>query len=240
MQASLLTMNSSVSMYLMSNKTAMTVSDENAASLEDASTTTGILTTAFDSATSNSVSINSVITHSSIVTTPVLYTTDKLSATEVETSVLHSDIISSDFATSMQASLLAKNSSVSMDLMNNKTVMIVSGITIESFEGVSTTYGILTTEYKATKSNAVSINSVLSLNYTVTTPLFYATDLLPTREVETPVLQYSCISIDYDTSMTSLNIAEESRASTDIISIGTVVTVSDTTAVLFVTTTADI
>jgi hypothetical protein len=81
---------------------------------------------------------------------------------------------------------------------------------------------------------------VLSLNYTVTTPLFYTTDQLSATKVETPVLQSSFISADTGTSMPSLNIAEEARASTDIISIETVVTVSDTTAVLFVTTTADI
>ena len=76
MQASLFTTNSSVSMDLISNTTAVTVIDTNAASLEDASTATGILTTAVDSATSNIGSINSLITHSSIVTTPLFYTTD--------------------------------------------------------------------------------------------------------------------------------------------------------------------
>ena len=93
MQALLLTTNSSVSMDLISNHTAMTVSDTNAASLEDASTTTSILTTAFDSATINIGSINSLITHSSIVTTPLCYTTDKLSATEVETTAIWYNII---------------------------------------------------------------------------------------------------------------------------------------------------
>lgn len=101
MQASLLTTNSSVSMDLISNSTAMTFNYTNAASSEDASTTTGILTTAFDSATSNIGSINSLITHGSIETIPLFHTTDKLSVTEVETSLLHSDIISSDFVTSM-------------------------------------------------------------------------------------------------------------------------------------------
>ena len=63
MQASLLTTNSSVSMDLLSNNTAVTVSDTTAASIEGASTTTGILATAFDSATSNTGSINSLIIH---------------------------------------------------------------------------------------------------------------------------------------------------------------------------------
>jgi hypothetical protein len=54
------------------------------------------------------------------------------------------------------------------------------------------------------------------------------------------VLQYSLISADSGTALPSLNIAEESKASTDIISIETVVTVSDTTDVSFVITTADI
>jgi hypothetical protein len=124
--------------------------------------------------------------------------------------------------------------------MNKQTAVIVSDTTTESFEGVSTTDGILTTEYDSTKSNTVSINSVLSLNYAVTTALFYTTDILPATEVETPVLQSSFISADTGTSMPSLNIAEESRAATDIKSIETVVTVSDTIAVSFVTTTADI
>jgi hypothetical protein len=124
--------------------------------------------------------------------------------------------------------------------MNSKTAVNVSDTTTESFEGVSTTYSILTTEYDSTKSNTVYINDVLSLSYTVTTPLFYTTDISPATEVETPVLQSSFISADTGTSMPSLNIAEEARASTDIISIETVVTVSDTTAVSFVTRTVDI
>ena len=181
-----------------------------------------------------------LIIHSSIATTPLFYATDKLSATEVETAQLQSGIILSDFATSVAASLFADNSSVPTDFVNNKTAVIVSDTTTESFEGASTTDGILTTEYDSTKSNTVSINDVLSLSYTVTTPLFYTTDLSPATEVETPVLQSSFISADTGTSMPSLNIAEEARASTDKISIETVVTVSNITAVSFVTTTADI
>ena len=146
MQASLLTTNSSVSMDLMSNNTAITVSDTTAASIEDASTTTGILATAFDSATSNSGSINNLIIHSSIVTTPLFYTTDKLSAAAVETDQLQSGIISSDFVTSMTASSFAENSSVSTDFMTNKTSVTVSDTNAELFEGASTTAGILTTE----------------------------------------------------------------------------------------------
>jgi hypothetical protein len=107
-------------MDLMSTNTAVTVSDTTAASIEGASTTTGILATAFDSATSNTGSINSLIIHSSIVTTPLFYATDKLSATEVETAQLQSGIISSDFVTSMAVSLFAENSSVSTDFMSNK------------------------------------------------------------------------------------------------------------------------
>jgi hypothetical protein len=53
----------------------------------------------------------------------LFYTTYTFSATEVETVLLHSGIISSDFVTSMPASLLAKNSSVSMDLMSNNTTL---------------------------------------------------------------------------------------------------------------------
>jgi hypothetical protein len=118
-----------------------------------------------------------MIIHSSIATTPLFYVTDKLSATEVETAQLQSGIISSDFVTSVAASSFAENSSVPTDFMNNKTAVIVTDTTTESFDGVLTTDGILTTEYDATKSNAIYINSVLSLNYTVTTPLFYTTDI---------------------------------------------------------------
>ena len=242
MQTSLLTTNSSVSMDLMSTNTAVTVSDTTAASIEGASTTTGILATAFDSATSNTGSINSLIIHSYIVTTPLFYATDKLSATEVETAQLQSGIISSDFVTSMAASSFADNSSVSTEFMNNKTSVTVSDTNAESFEGASTTAGILATEYGATKSNTVSFNGGISLNYTVTTPLFYTTDQLSDMEVESSVLQSSFISSDLDTSIPTLNIAEDSIASTDIISIETVVTVSDTTAASFeyVATTVDI
>ena len=176
--------------------------------MEGASTTTGILTTVFYSATGNTASIDSLIIHSSSVTTPLFYTTDKLSATEVETAQLPSGIISFDFVTSVAASSFAENSSIPTDFMNNKTAVIVSDTTTGSFEGVSTTDGILTTEYDATKSNTVSINSVLSLNYTITTPLFYTTDILPATEEETPVLQSSFISADSGTSMPSLNIAD--------------------------------
>ena len=146
-----------------------------------------------------------------------------MSATEVETAQLQSGIISSDIVTSMAASLFAENSSASTDFMNNKTSVTVSDTNAESFECASTTAGILTTEYGATKSNTVSINGGISLNYTVTTPLFYTTDHLSDMEVEASVLQSSFISSDLDTSMSTLNIAEESIASTDIISIETVV-----------------
>jgi hypothetical protein len=227
-------------MDLMTSNTTVTVGDTTAASIEDASTTTAILKTTFDSATSNTASINSLIIHSYIATTPLFYATDKLSATEVETAQLQSGIISSDFATSATASVFAENPSIPTDFMNSKTAVNVSDTTTESFEGVSTTYSILTTEYDSTKSNTVSINDVLSLSYTVTTTLFYTTDISPATEVETPVLQSSFISADPGTSMPSLNIAEEARASTDIISIETVEAVSDTTAVSFVTRTVDI
>ena len=170
----------------------------------------------------------------------MFYTTDELSATDVETAQLQSGIISSDFVTSVAALSFAENASVPTDLMNNKIIMIVSGTTTEFLGGISTTDGILTTEYNVTKCNIVFINSVLFLNYTVTTPLCYTTDLFSAMEVETPVLQSSFISADPGTTMPSLNIAEESRASTDIISIATVVTVRNATAVSFVTTTADI
>jgi hypothetical protein len=129
-------------MDLMSNNTAVTVSDNTAGPFESASITAGISADAFDSATSNIGSINSLITHSSIVTSPLFYTTDKFSATEVETALLYSGIISSDFVTSMQASLLAKNSSVSMDLMSNNNAVTVGDTTAASTEDASTTTAI--------------------------------------------------------------------------------------------------
>jgi hypothetical protein len=206
-------------MDLLSNNTTVTVSDTTAAAIEGASKTTGILATAFDSAISNTGTINSLIIHSSIVTAPLFYATDKLSATEVETAQLQSGIISSDFVTFMAASSFAKYSSVSTDFMNNKTSVTVSDTTAESFEGASTTAGNLATEYGSTKSNTVSINGGISLNYTVATPLFYTTDQLSDMEVEASVLQSSFISSDLDTSIPTFNIAEESIASTDIIRI---------------------
>ena len=132
MQTSLLAKHSSFSMDLMSNNSDVTVSDKTARIFQSASTTAGILTTAFDSATRNIGFINSLTTHSSIVTTPLFDTTDKLSATEVETALLHSGIISSNFITSMQASLLVNNSSVSMDLMSNNTAVTVGDTTAAS------------------------------------------------------------------------------------------------------------
>ena len=114
----------------------------------------------------------------------MFYTTDKLLATEVETAQLQSGIISSDFVTSMAGSSCAEHSIVSTDFTNNKTSVTVSDTNAESFEGASTTAGILTTEYGATKNNTVSINCGISLSYTVTTPLFYATDQLSDMEVE--------------------------------------------------------
>ena len=95
-------------MDLMNNNTAITVNDTTAASTKGASTTFGILTTVFDSATDNTASIDSLIIHSSIITTPLFYTTDKLSATDVETAQLQSGIISSDFVTSVAALSFAK------------------------------------------------------------------------------------------------------------------------------------
>jgi hypothetical protein len=44
-------------------------------------------------------------------------------------------------------SLFAENSSVSTDFVNNKTSVTVSDTHAESFEGASTTAGILATEY---------------------------------------------------------------------------------------------
>jgi hypothetical protein len=76
--------------------------------------------------------------HSSIITTPLFYTTDILSATEIETALLHSGFISTDFFTSMQASLLARNSS-------NNTAVTVDDATAASTEDASTTTAILTT-----------------------------------------------------------------------------------------------
>jgi hypothetical protein len=220
-------------MDLISNNTAMTVSNTNAASLEDASTTTSILTTAFDSATINIGSINSLITHSSIVTTPLFYTTDKLSATEVETDQLQSGIISSDFVTSMQASLLAKNSSISMDLMSDNTAVKVSDTTAASTEDASTTTGILATAFDSATINTGSINSLIIHSFILTTPLFYATDKLSATEVETAQLQSGIISSDFVMYMAASSFAEHVSVSNDFMNNKTSMTVSDTNAESF-------
>jgi hypothetical protein len=190
-------------MVVMSNNTAVRVSDKTAGSFESASITAGISTTAFDSATSNIGYINSLITHSSIVTTPLFYTTDTFSATEVETVLLHSGIISSDFVTSMPASLLAKNSSVSMDLMSNNTTVTVGDTTAASTEDASTTTAILKTTFDSATSNTASIDSLIIHSSIATTPLFYATDKLSATEVETAQLQSGIISSDFATSATA-------------------------------------
>ena len=166
-------------------------------SFESASTTASIVITAFDSATSNIGSTNSMIAHSSIATTPMFYTTDKLSATEIETALLHSGIISSVFVTSMQASLLAKNSSISMDLMSNNTAVTVGDTTAASTEDASTTPAILTTAFDSATSNTASIDSLIIHSSIATTPLLYATDNLSATEAETAQLQYGIISSDF-------------------------------------------
>jgi hypothetical protein len=119
-----------------------------------------------------------MITHSAIVTIPLFYTTYILSATEVETALLHSAIISSDFVTSMQASLLAKNSSVSMNLMSNNTAVTVGDTTVASTEDALTTTVILTTAFDSATSNTASIDSMRIHSSIATTPLLYTTDKL--------------------------------------------------------------
>jgi hypothetical protein len=179
-------------MDLISTNIAMTVSDTNAASLEDASTTTGILTTAFDSATSNIISINSLITHSSIVTTPLFYTTDPLSATEVETPVLQSSFISDDSGTSVPSMNIAEESRASTDIISIETVLTVSDTTAVSF--VTTTADILSTSFDFTlelsrtfpSTNVPGITSIetndihLDANsYMSSSALFYLSTDLP-------------------------------------------------------------
>ena len=228
-QTSLLANNSSVSMDLMSNNTAVTVSDNTAGSFESASITAGISATAFDSATSNVGSINSLITHSSIVTSPLFYATDKFSATEVETALLYSGIISSDFVTSMQASLLAKNSSVSMDLISNNTAVTVDDTTAASTEDASTTTAIFTTAFDSATSNTASIDSMIIHSFIATTPLCYATDKLSATEVETAQLQSGIISSDFVTSVAASSFAENVSVPTNFMNNKTAVIVSDTT-----------
>jgi hypothetical protein len=224
MQTSLLAKNSSVPVDLMSNNTAVTVSDKTAGSFESASITAGISTTAFDSATINIGFINSLLTHSSIVTTPLFYKTDTFSTTEVETALLHCGIISSDFVISMPASLLAKNSSVSLDLMSNNTTVKVDDTTTASTEDASTT---------TATSNTASIDSLIIHSSIATTPLFYATDKLSATEVETAQLQSGIISSDFSTSVTASLFAENSSIPTDFMNNKTAVNVSDTTTESF-------
>jgi 2-hydroxy-3-keto-5-methylthiopentenyl-1-phosphate phosphatase len=138
----------------------------------------------------------------------VFYTTDKLSATEVETAVLHSGMLSSVFVTSMQASLLAKNSSVSMDLMSNNTAVTVDDTTAASTEDASTTPAILTTAFDSATSNTASVDSLIIHSSIATTPLFYATDKLSATEAETAQLQSGIITSNFVTSVAASSFAE--------------------------------
>jgi hypothetical protein len=162
----------------------------------------------------------------------LFYTTNKLSATEVESAQLQSGIIYSDFVTSMQASLLAKSSSVSMDLMRNNTAVTVSDTTAASIEGASTSTGILATVFDSATSNTGSINSLIIHSSIETTPLFYTTDKLSATEVVTAQLQPGIIS-HFVTSIAASSFAEMSWVSTDFMNNKTSVTVSDTNAKSF-------
>ena len=62
----------------------------------------------------------------------------------------------------------------------------------------------------------------------VTKPLFYTTDTLSATEVETALLKFGIISIDFVTSMSASLFAENSSVPTDLINSKTAVTVGYT------------
>ena len=100
---------------IANNELISTVSD-NITVLVEALTKTGDVSLATYKATRTLTEfVNTVIYDSSSVSNTGFYTTYNLSTTGVETHVPQSSFISSDLNTSMQASLLTTNSSVSMD-----------------------------------------------------------------------------------------------------------------------------
>ena len=71
----------------------------------------------------------------------------------------------------MQASLIGKNSSVSIYLMNNNTADTVGDTTAASTEGALTT-----TVFDSATCNTASIDSLIIHSSIVTTPVFHTTD----------------------------------------------------------------
>jgi mRNA-degrading endonuclease toxin of MazEF toxin-antitoxin module len=93
-----------------------------------------------------------------------------MTGTFVDWKVQESSRVKSNDVDKMSAVVVTNDTAV---VVTNDTAVVPLTVTTSAFEGASTTDGILTTEYNATKSNTVSINSMLSLNCVVATPLFY-------------------------------------------------------------------
>jgi hypothetical protein len=118
----------------MNYETISTISDNITVLVEALTTISDLSLTTYKATSTLTESVNTVICDSSFVANTKFYTTHSLSTTEVETHVPQSSFISSNLDTSMQTSLLAKNSSVPMDLMSNNTAVTVSDKTTGSFE----------------------------------------------------------------------------------------------------------
>jgi hypothetical protein len=139
-------------------ETISTVSDNITVLVEALTKTSDVSLATYKATRTLTEYVNTVIYVSSFVTNTEFYTTYNLSTTEVETHVPQSSFISSDLDTSMQASLLATNSSDSMDLMSNNTAMTVSDTNAASLEDASTTTSILTNAFDSATNNIGSIN----------------------------------------------------------------------------------
>ena len=105
----------------MNYKTISTVSDNITVLVEALTTISDLSLTTYKATRTLTESVNIVIYDSSFATNTEFYTTHSLSTTGAETHVPQSSFISSNLDISMQTSLLAKNSSVSMDFMSNNT-----------------------------------------------------------------------------------------------------------------------
>jgi hypothetical protein len=143
----------------MNYETISTVSDNITVLVEALMTISDLSLTTYKATRTLTKSVNAVIYDSSFVGNTEFYTTHSLSTTGVETHVPQSSFIPSSLDTSMQTSLLAKNSSVSIDLMSNNTAVTVSDKTAESLESASTTAGILTTALNS--AQAILVPSIV-------------------------------------------------------------------------------
>ena len=99
-------------------ETISTVSENITVLVEALATTSDVSLTTYKATRALTVSVNTVIYDSYSVANIEFYATYNLSTNRVETHVPQSSFISSDLDTAMETVLLARNSSVSMDLMS--------------------------------------------------------------------------------------------------------------------------